>query len=197
MVAAAGKAPAAKPARSRSTTAGKGTATPARPSRARSKATADPGVVVDTAATGVPKSVREGLAGQVDDVDLDRMQAELEAEQRQAPVGPDGEIRPVQIGKKGKAGPEMVHIFTIGERQHFIPKNPTLAVLIQFMRDARTHGRDEATENLLTSVLGDANLQALASSPDVSEDDVADVFVIVSTIAFGALGRFRTAAGPS
>lgn len=143
----------------------------------------------------VPESVRDDFSGKVTDADIEELQKQLESDD--GPIGPDGEIRAVQIGKKGKKGPELVHIFSIGDTKHFIPKNPTIAVLIQFLRDARTIGRDQAIENLLTSVLGEKNLSALASSAEVDEEDVASVFTIVSHVAFGALAKFRKAADPS
>jgi hypothetical protein len=181
------KAPAKK------TTAAKGRPTPARP-KPSEMVLPDPGVVVEPGGV-IPGQVVTDFAEKVTDEDIDALQRALESDD--GPIGPGGEIRPVEIGKAGQKGPDLVHIFSINGTQHFIPKNPTIAVLIQFLRDARVIGRDQAVENLLTSVLGDRNLAALASNNQVSEEDVAKVFVIVSHIAFGALAKFRQAADPS
>jgi hypothetical protein len=192
------KAPAKK---APAATAGKGRATPARPRAARPAPPEDPGVIEpsivtqDGAMAFVPEAVRDDFSEKVTDEDIAELQKQLESDE--GPIGPGGEIRPVKIGKKGKKGPELVTIFEINGVEHKIPKNPTIAVLIQFLRDARVIGRDQAIENLLTSVLGERNLAALASSPEVDAEDVAAVFTIVSHIAFGALANFRKAADPS
>lgn len=194
---AAGTAtPARKKAPAKSTSKKPGP-TPSRPRPARPAPPEDQGHIVTQADAlpFVPPEIRDDFSDKVTDEDLDALREQLESDE--GPIGPGGEIRPVEIGKKGKKGPELVHIFTINGTRHFIPKNPTIAVLIQFLRDARTIGRDQAIENLLTSVLGERNLAALASSQEVDEEDVAAVFTIVSHIAFGALAKFRKAADPS
>jgi len=141
------------------------------------------------------------LAARVDDAELERLQAEVDEAlaHDDSPVGPDGEIRPVVVGKKGKSGPEMVHIFTIADVDYFIPKHPSPAVMIKFMREARDRrvGRDAAVQNAMITLLGSEALDALAESPDTDEEDVAKVFTIVAHILFGSLKRMRAASDPS
>jgi hypothetical protein len=114
------------------------------------------------------------------------------------PIGEDGSIRPVKIGKRGRKAPEMVTIFEIDGTEYQIPAKPSPAILIKFMREARSKkiGRNQAVENLLMTLLGQDALDALAESPDVTEEDVADVFTIVGHIGFGAFQKLQeTAAG--
>lgn len=129
--------------------------------------------------------------------DLLKLREELESDD--GPIGPDGEIRPVEIGKSGRVGVEMVHIFSIDDEKFFIPKDPNPAVMIQFMRELRDKriGRDQAVENALLTVLGPGPLEALAASPQTSPEDVAKVFVVAAHIFFGALAKMRKAADPS
>ena len=115
----------------------------------------------------------------------------------EGPIGEDGQIRPVQIGKRGRKAPEMVTIFTIDDVDYKIPAKPSPAILIKFMREARNRkiGRNQAVENLLVTLLGQEALDALAESPDVTEEDVADVFTIVGHIGFGAFAKLQGASG--
>ena len=121
------------------------------------------------------------------------------AEPGESPIGEDGTIRPVQIGKRGRTPNELVTIFVLDDVEYQIPSKPSPAVLIKFMREARDKkvGVSRATENLLVTLLGQEALDALAESPDVTEQDVADVFLIVSHIAFGAVKKLQDTADPS
>lgn len=135
----------------------------------------------------------------------DMSQADFDAEiarlsePGESPIGEDGSIRPVRIGKRGRTPNEMVTIFTLDDVDYQIPAKPSPMVLIRFMREARNRkiGVAGATENLLIGLLGQDAVDALAGSPEVTEQDVADVFAIVSHIAFGAVKKLQAAADPS
>lgn len=114
-----------------------------------------------------------------------------------SPIGPDGEIRPVQIGKRGRAGQKMVTIFTLDGRDYRVPERLGPAAIIKFQKDLRKRGRDHALWELMLTLLGQEALDRLAESPDVSVEDVADVFAIVAHIAFGSLEKLREASDPS
>lgn len=114
-----------------------------------------------------------------------------------SPIGPDGEIRPVEIGKTGLAGREMQHIFSIGDEKFFIPKVIPPAKLLAFQLDLAKFDRDTAVGRLMTNIMGEKAIHALAASDEVSEDDMARVFLIVGTVAFGALKKLREAQDPS
>jgi hypothetical protein len=114
-----------------------------------------------------------------------------------SPIGPNGEIRPVVIGKKGKKGPELVHIFTLDEVEYSVPKKIGVARTIAFQEDLRKVGREAAVWRLMKNMLGQKALDALASSPDTDEEDVAKVMTIVATLAFGSMKQLQEATDPS
>lgn len=113
------------------------------------------------------------------------------------PVNDDGTVNPVRIGKRGRTPNPMVDLFELDGVMHQIPEKPSPVLTLKFLREARDRrvGVDKAIENLLLTLLGQDALDALAESPEVTEDDVADVFKIVGHIAFGALKRMREAQG--
>lgn len=99
----------------------------------------------------------------------------------------DGEIRPVVIGKRGRKGDtkgELTTIFELDEVKYQIPKEPSPALALRFLRDLSRHGRLVAVERMAFTLLGENALEALAASPDVEIEDVADVFTIVGRIFF-------------
>jgi hypothetical protein len=128
------------------------------------------------------------------DAELAKLSADGEG-----PIGEDGTIRPVQIGKRGRTPNRLVTIFTLDGVDYQIPEKPSPAVLIKFLRESRNRkvGVRAATENLLVTLLGQEALDALAESPEVTEEDVADVFAIVAHVAFGAVNRLQAASDPS
>lgn len=112
-------------------------------------------------------------------------------------VNDDGSVNPVEIGKSGRRPNQLVHIFTLDGEKHYVPEKPSAAAMVKFLKDARTKGigRRAATENLLVDVLGEENLAALASSPEVDDDDCARVFGIVAHLCFGRLKEMTERAG--
>lgn len=143
-----------------------------------------------------PRKTRSPKAAPSPEPDVEALRAELDAA---APVGEDGSIQPVQIGKRGRAGQEMVTIFTLDGEDYSIPKNPNPALTLRFMRQARDPkiGAATATGNLMLSLLGQEALDALADSPETSEEDVADVFAIVTRVAFDSITRISQKDGPA
>lgn len=143
-----------------------------------------------------PTKPRKAAAKKAPDVEPD-LSTLADEPAHEGPIGEDGEIRPVKIGKRGRKAPEMVTIFEIDDVEYQIPAKPSPAVLIKFMREARSKkiGRAQAAENLLVTLLGQDALDALAESQDVTEEDVADVFTIVGHIGFGAFQKLQAASG--
>lgn len=136
------------------------------------------------------------------DEDIARMEAETDAlfqEVPDSPIGPDGEIRPVEVGRAGKAGPDMTHIFTVDGQKYFVPKTPHPAIMLRFMREVRDKrvGRDAAIENAMMAMLGKKRLDALCEADEVTDEDVANVFIIVGHILFTAIKRWRTRVDPA
>lgn len=125
------------------------------------------------------------------------------------PIAEDGTIRPVQIGKRGRAPVEMTTVFILDDVEYAIPAKPNPALVLRWMMDSRMpkgvkvnskRGKAiayQATENVLVTLLGQEALNALSASPDVEAEDMADIFGIVSHIFFGAHQALRLAADPS
>lgn len=131
--------------------------------------------------------------------------AELAAEPengREGPIGEDGQIRPVQIGKRGRKGEaevEMTTIFELDGVAYQIPKNPSPALVLRWMHDIRKHGQLAAIEKMAFTLLGETAMEALAASPEVEPEDVADVFTIVGHVFFesATYRKLMAAANPS
>lgn len=113
------------------------------------------------------------------------------------PIGPNGEIRPVRIGKRGRTPNPMVDLFELDGVMYQIPSAPPPILVFRYQQDVlramrvkddkrREAAHYEATTKFLTSLLGQEAMDALAESPDTTEEDIADVFAIVSRIAFGS-----------
>lgn len=101
------------------------------------------------------------------------------------PVDADGQIRPLEIGRAGRTPNPRVWIFTLDGKDYTCPSKPNPALTLRFQRDLRRHGRDEAVANLLVSMLGADALDALAESPDVGEEEMAQVFSRVAIVLWG------------
>lgn len=138
---------------------------------------------------------------EITDEEVARLEAQIAEDQRapESPVGPDGAIRPVEVGWAGIAGPAMAHIFSIEGKKYFIPERPSPAIMLRFMREVRDPrvGRDAAVDNAMMALLGKPALDALCEYPQTTDEDVANVFIIVGHIMFGAVKRWRAAADPS
>lgn len=106
----------------------------------------------------------------------------------------DGTFTAVTIGQS-KA--HLVDLFHLDGRTYQIPARPSAALVIRFLREARTKhiGPDVATENLLVNLIGREAWDALAESPEVTSDDVAAVLAIVAQIAAGEVKKLTEASG--
>lgn len=153
----------------------------------------------------------EKIAARIDDddmrltdADLSRLSDLVDEEVREAPdspIGPDGEIRPIQIGQKGQAGSDMAHLFTIGAEKFYIRRTAPVPIMLRFLRECRPPerggiGRDAAVERAMLSLLGKKALDALADSPEVSDDDFANVFIVVGHILFTSIKEWRAKVDP-
>lgn len=111
---------------------------------------------------------------------------------------------PVTIGKAGKTGAELApakrhDLFSINDVMYTMPE-PTIGHVLKYVRVLRKSGdRLIAAETIGFDLLGDEALDALAASPDASEDDIAAVFAKVGAIFFGssAYKKIMASAGNS
>lgn len=90
------------------------------------------------------------------------------------PTAIDGDLdfEPIRIAADDEVVEERVPLFYIGDTEYTIPKEIPPGVALQFLREAREHGRDLATAPLLTRVLGEEAYEALEQSRALTEDQM-------------------------
>lgn len=97
---------------------------------------------------------------------------------RKATAKPDNSVtdaldfEPLRIAADDDTEEERVTLFYIGDDEYTIPKVIPPGVALQFMREAREHGRDLATAPLLSRVLGEEAYGALEQSRALTEDQL-------------------------
>lgn len=101
-------------------------------------------------------------------------------------TGDDFDFEPLRIPANDDIEEERVPLFYIGDDEYTIPKLIPPGVALQFMREAREHGRELAAAPLLIRVLGEDAYQALEESKALSEDQME---WIVNKVLDLALGR--------
>jgi len=97
----------------------------------------------------------------------------------------DLDFEPLRIEADDEVVEERVTLFYIGERPYTIPKVMPPGVALQFMREARDHGRDIATAPLLSRVLGEDAYEALEQSRALTEDQMEWIVDKVLDLALG------------
>lgn len=81
-------------------------------------------------------------------------------------------FEPIRIASNDDIAVERVPLFYIGDDEYTIPKSISPGVALQFLREAREHGRDIATAPLLTRVLGEDAYKALEQSEALEEEQM-------------------------
>lgn len=104
-------------------------------------------------------------------------------------INDDGTINPVEIGRAGRVPNELVTLFTLDGKDYKVPQKPSPAIMQRFLRDARKHGPAMATSVLLDTMLGEEALDALAESPEVTDEDMARIYTALTHIAFGKVAK--------
>ena len=107
-------------------------------------------------------------------------------------TGDFADFEPIRIPANEDVVEERVPLFFIGDDEYTIPKTIPPGVALEFMREARTHGRDLATAPLLTRVLGEDAYEALEQSKALTEDQLE---WIVDKVLDLALGRKKEREG--
>jgi len=107
-------------------------------------------------------------------------------------VTDDLDFEPLRIASDEEIEEERVTLFYIGDTEYTIPRNIPPGVALQFLREAREHGRDLATAPLLTRVLGEDAYEALEQSRALTEDQME---WIVNKVLDLALGRRKKQEG--
>ncbi len=81
-------------------------------------------------------------------------------------------FEPIRIASNDDIEVQRVPLFYIGDDEYTIPKSIPPGVALQFLREARDHGRDIATAPLLTRVLGEDAYEALEQSKALTEEQM-------------------------
>lgn len=100
-------------------------------------------------------------------------------------TGNDLDFEPLRIEADDDFEEERVTLFYIGDTPYSIPKEIPPGVALQFMREAREHGRDLATAPLLSRVLGEDAYAALEKSRALKEDQLEWIVDKVLDLALG------------
>jgi hypothetical protein len=100
-------------------------------------------------------------------------------------VGGDLEFEPIRIAANDEIEEERVPLFYIGDDEYTIPKKIAPGVALQYLREARTHGREVATAPLLERVLGEDAYLALEQSRALTEDQMEWIVDKVLELALG------------
>lgn len=98
------------------------------------------------------------------------------------------DFEPLRIAADDDVVEERVPLFYIGDDEYTIPKTIPPGVALQFLREAREHGRELATAPLLIRVLGEDAYLALEESRALDEDQME---WIINKVLDLALGRKR------
>lgn len=95
------------------------------------------------------------------------------------------DFEPLRIAADDETEEERVPLFYIGDTPYSIPKVIPPGVALQFMREAREHGRDLATAPLLTRVLGEEAYEALEQSRALTGDQLEWIVEKVLDLGLG------------
>jgi hypothetical protein len=100
-------------------------------------------------------------------------------------VDGDLEFEPIRIAANDEIEEERVPLFFIGDDEYTIPRKIAPGVALQYLREARTHGREVATAPLLERVLGEDAYLALEQSKALTEDQMEWIVDKVLELALG------------
>lgn len=95
------------------------------------------------------------------------------------------DFEPLRIAANDDTEEERVPLFYIGDDPYTIPKTISPGVALQFLREAREHGRELATAPLLIRVLGEDAYLALEQSKALDEDQMEWIINKVLDLALG------------
>lgn len=88
-----------------------------------------------------------------------------------------------------------VELFTLDGKTYTMPADLRPAVVLRFFGDVRKHGYEQAWAVLMSSSLPEDAMNALAESPKVQPEHIAQVMSIVTDTAISSIKRYREAAG--
>lgn len=101
------------------------------------------------------------------------------------PELPEAKEAPNFDNRAPAADVEMVHIFTLNEKEYFIPKKPRINIGLKYLHAVKTKGQNEAGMDMLSDLLGEENYLALIGYDELTENDLMTVMAIASDAVFG------------
>ncbi len=88
-----------------------------------------------------------------------------------------------------------VELFTLDGKTYTMPADARLGAMLRFFGDIRKHGYEQAWAVLMSSSIPEDAMNALAASPKVQPEHVAQVMTIVNATGISSIKRYREAAG--
>lgn len=109
-----------------------------------------------------------------------------------------GEIRPVVIGKRAldERPVQMVTIFEIDGVPYQIPRNPSAALVLSWMRDVQQSGMKTASANIGFKLLGEKPFAALENAPETRPEDLHGIFENIGIVFFTSENYRQIMAAP-
>lgn len=92
---------------------------------------------------------------------------------------------PVLSSVAGDKDAEMVHIFTLEDKEYFIPAKPRLNIGLKYMYEVQSKGEVVANSNMLVSLLGQDNYEALIEYEDLTPEILETILTIAGKVVFG------------
>lgn len=150
-----------------------------------------------TAKSPVKRSRKKADAPVTAPLDVETKIKELEALSGRQVLDDDGGVIAVEIGRSGRTPNNLVTLFTLDGVEYKVPEKPSAALMQRFFRDVRKYGRSAAAAMLLDTMIGEEALNALSESPDVTDEDMAAIYTIVTHLAFGKVSSGGRGPDPS
>lgn len=82
-------------------------------------------------------------------------------------------------GKASSQAPERELLFTIGDEQFTILKDPPGKLMMRYLRDLREVGMETAIANIAHALIGKAGMDALADCEDFTTEDFQTLLVAI------------------
>lgn len=99
------------------------------------------------------------------------------------------DIQPVQIDSSVVAKEERVPLFYIDDDEFTIPKKIKPNVAMRYLTDVRDRGPEVALAEVMTEILGEDAMDALAESEAVTDEQMQQIMGIVQKLLLGAMDR--------
>ncbi|NUU26110.1 MAG: hypothetical protein HOV68_32110 [Streptomycetaceae bacterium] len=105
-----------------------------------------------------------------------------------APITAEGGFEPIRIvTPETPPEVELVELFSIDGQAYFVPRDPSPAVALRFIRAAQVAGMELALAELLVEMLGEEAYEALASCDAMTAAQFGAIMQGLRQLSMGAL----------